>query len=107
MKDFINKIFGYVFGIFKDDPTDTKLSIGRTSFIVLFCVDLGIWLSGSDIQEGMVSVTMALMAYVMGSKAINKITDVVQVIADAKAIREATVGTTSASPTKAKYTKQG
>ena len=98
MKEFAIKVWGYIFGILKDDPTDVKLSIGRLSFVAVMALSFGVWLRGGDIPEGLLSVILALMAYVIGSKAISKISDIATVLSEAKALRQSGVTATSTKP---------
>lgn len=57
-----------------------KLSIGRLLLISVFALAIVKWSMGTDLPSTMVSVMMALLGYVMGSKLVGNISDTVQTI---------------------------
>lgn len=57
-----------------------KLSIGRLLLISVFALAIVKWSMGTDLPSTMVSVMMALLGYVMGSKLVGNISDTVHTI---------------------------
>jgi hypothetical protein len=101
MKKILLSIWNPIISLIKDNPSDKKLSMGRISWIVMLTCDLFIWFGGNDVPQGMLTVTVFLLLYVTGTKALGKITNIASLASSIKKVNEG-IGNVEEKPKKQK-----
>jgi len=57
---------------------DHKLSIGRLMMLTIFILSSVRWMQGMDVPSTMLTFLMSLLAYVMGTKVVNNVSNTIQ-----------------------------